>query len=119
MRRCQISRADVDVVRSRLSALVSGAQAAVEFGELLPVEERVDLYLSRMAFDELSSMVAMVDDPLGAVVLRVVDDDSWVILDLLPAEFVGVAPRGAVVLDLLESGDPRHWVAAEHLASVG
>jgi hypothetical protein len=28
---------------------------------------------------------------------------------------VGLAPRSAVALDLMESADPRHWIAAENL----
>jgi hypothetical protein len=115
-----MSRADIEVLRSRFGALVGGAQAAVAYGELLAVEDaQVDLYLSRAASVAMSAMVALVDDPLGAVSLRVVDDDSWAVVDGSSSEIAGVAPRGAVVLDLLESGDPRHWIAAEHLAGVG
>jgi hypothetical protein len=52
----------------------------------------------------------MVPDSLGRIRLRVVDDDAWGIIS--GGEF---APRGAVALDLLDSADPRHWIAAEGL----
>ena len=85
--------------------------------ELLSVDDSTtDLYLSSTTFAELGSTVALVPDPLGFVAVRVVDDDAWAVIERSAAEQFGIAPRGAVVLDLLESGDPRHWIAAERLA---
>jgi hypothetical protein len=113
-----MSRADVEASRSLFGALLGGARAAVEFGELLNVEESsADLYVSRAAFAELKAKVVLVADPLGSVAVRVVEDEAWKVIDGSPAEIDGLAPRNAVVLDLLESGDPRHWLAAERLAS--
>ena len=62
-------------------------------------------------------MIVAVPDPLGAVVLRVVPDDAWAILAERKSEGPNLAPRAAVALDLMESADPRHWVAAEQLVS--
>jgi hypothetical protein len=39
-----------------------------------------------------------------------VGDEAW---GLLPKG--ALAPPAAVGLDLLESGDPRHWISAENL----
>lgn len=89
---------------------MSGVRAAIEFGASLIEADDRDLYLSRSAFDQLDSLVAAVPDSLGRVRLRVVDDDAWGIV--CGGEF---APRGAVALDLLDSADPRHWIAAEGL----
>jgi hypothetical protein len=73
-----------------------------------------DLYLARRAFDHIDSRVALVRDALGPIRLRVVADDAWEIIS--GNEF---APRGAVALDLLDSADPRHWIAAEQLVADG
>jgi len=54
--------------------------------------------------------MAVVPDPLGPLRLRVVDDDAWALIPLDK-----LAPRGAIALDLLDSSDPRHWIAAEAL----
>ena len=70
----------------------------------------VDLYLPAESFAGLDQRVAFVLAPAGQTVLRVVDDNAWRLLPKGP-----LAPRGAVALDLLESGDPRHWISAEHL----
>ena len=108
--RCEMSRADAGALPERVGALIGGVAAAVEHGELLAADEHADVYLPRSAFAGLDSLVAFIPDPVGSVALLVVDDEAWA---LIPAG--GVAPRGAVALDLLESGDPRHWIAAEHL----
>lgn len=112
--RCELSRADVESLRGAVGALISGVRAAIEFGaSLIAADDRDrDLYLSRRAFGQLGSVVAAVPDSLGRVRLRVVDDDVWGIIS--GGEF---APRGAVALDLLDSADPRHWIAAEGLVA--
>ena len=53
------------------------------------------------------------------MILRVVPDEVWsfaesVAVDLREAG-ERLAPRAAVALDLMDSGDPRHWVAAKNL----
>jgi hypothetical protein len=94
--RCEMGEADFESLPGAVGALM---------------DDR-DLYLSRSAFGQLDSLVAAVPDPLGEIRLRVVDDDAWGII--AGGEF---APRGAVVLDLLDSADPRHWIAAEGLVA--
>lgn len=109
--RCAMSRADADALPALVGALLGGVRAAVELGEQLAVDDIVELYISAESYVGLNERVAYVADPAGRVVLRVVDDDAW---SLLPKAVL--APPAAVALDLLESGDPRHWIAAEHLA---
>jgi hypothetical protein len=108
--RCEMSRADVESLPAAGGALLGGVRAAVAFGAPLVAADDHDLYLSRSAFAQLESLVAFVPDPLGPVRLRVVDDDAWGMIS--GGE---LAPRGAVALDLLDSADPRHWLAAEEL----
>lgn len=108
--RCEMSRADVESLPAAAGALVGGVSAAVELGAPLIAADDHDRYLSRSAFAQLESLVAFVPDPLGPVRLRVVDDDAWGIISGGEQ-----APRGAVALDLLDSADPRHWIAAEEL----
>lgn len=62
-------------------------------------------------------MVAAVPDPLGNVRLRVVPDEVWdfVVEESEEKGAIRLAPRAAVALDLMESADPRHWIAAENL----
>jgi hypothetical protein len=108
--RCEMSRADVDSLPGVVGAQEGGVRAAIALGAPLVASDDRDLYLSRRAFGELDSRVAVVPDPLGPVRLWVVDDDAW---ELIPLG--KLAPRGAIALDLLDSGDPRHWVAAETL----
>jgi hypothetical protein len=76
----------------------SGVRAAIEFGASLSAADDRDLYLSRGAFDQLDSLVAVIADSLGQIRLRVVDDDAWGMI--ARGEF---APRGAVALDPLDS----------------
>lgn len=105
-----MSQADFESLPGAVGALTSGVRAAIELGaSLVPADDR-DLYLSRRAFDQLDSLVAVVADSLGQMRLRVVGDDVWGIIS--GGEF---APRCAVALDLLDSADPRHWIAAEGL----
>ena len=94
-----------------VGALLGGVRAATELCEQLAVDDSVDLYLSATSFARLDERVAYVPDAAGRIALRVVDDEAWA---LLPKG--ALAPQAAVALDLLESGDPRHWICAEHLA---
>ena len=108
--RCQMSRADSDSLPDMVGALLGGVRAAIDLGAELAQDDSVDLYLSAKSFHGLDARIAFVPDAAGRVVLRVIDDDAW---NLIPEG--AVAPRNAVALDLLESGDPRHWLAGEHL----
>ena len=109
--RCDMSRADSDALPKLGGAMVGGVQAAIQLGEQLAPDDSLDLYLSAASFRDLDAQVAFVPNANGRVALRVVDDAAW---NLLPER--AVAPKAAVALDLLESGDPRHWIAGEHLA---
>ena len=109
--RCEMSRADVAALPEMVGAFPGGVRAAIDLGEQLAPDDNLDMYLSAQSFAGLDARVAYVPDAAGRVALRVVDDRAW---ELLPKS--AGAPRVAVALDLLESGDPRHWIAAEHLA---
>lgn len=118
--RYEMSVADLAFVSEQDQAMVSGAVAAQSFGELLqPEGAEADMYVAVSLHGDLGSMVAAVPDPLGGVNLRVVPDEVWSYVESLDAAHVGasrrLAPRAAVALDLMESGDPRHWFAAEQL----
>lgn len=110
--RCEMGEADFESLPGAVGALIGGVRAAIEFGASLIAADDRDFYLSRSAFGQLDSLVAAVPDPLGQIRLRVVDDDAWGIIS--GGKF---APRGAVALDLLDSPDPRHWIAAEGLVA--
>ncbi len=109
--RCEMSRADLAALPELVGAVLGGVRAAIELGEQLADDDSVYLYLSATSFAGLDELVAYVPDVAGRIALRVVDDGAW---GLLPKS--ALAPPAAVALDLLESGDPRHWIAAEHLA---
>ena len=118
--RYEMSASDLGFVSLQTGVIVSGVAAANSFGELLQAEPgEADLYVSASLHDELGSLVAVVADQFGGVALRVVPDDVWDQVESLASnrDEAGqrFAPRAAVALDLMESGDPRHWVAAEHL----
>lgn len=114
-----MSVAEADHLLDSGGAVQSGVAAAIVHGELLSADgAEIDLYVSHELYESLESLVAAVEEPLGSVVLRVVPDDIWPqVLDAASESAVGhlVAPAAAVALDLMDSGDPRHWVAAEHL----
>ena len=118
-----MSARDADHVVREDGALLSGVAAAISYGEPLSAEgAEVDLYLSGSLHVQLGLVVAAVADPLGSVVVRVVSDDRW--SSVLEAasdgdDGVQIAPRAAVALDLMDSGDPRQWIAAEHLVAAG
>ena len=111
--RREMSRADAAALPEMLGAMIGGVRAAIAYGEQLSLDDTIDLYLPAKAFHGLDSRVAFVPAATGRVALRVVGDDVW---RLLPKE--SLAPPNAVSLDLLESGDPRHWIAGEHLGGV-
>jgi len=117
--RYSMSAADVAHLIIEHGAIESGVAAATFHGQLLQTGGAdVDLYVSQQVRQVLDSVVAAVDDPLGSVVLRVVSDDVWPGVEIAAAKSDhgrAVAPPGAVALDLMESGDARHWVAAENL----
>jgi excisionase family DNA binding protein len=108
--RCEMSRADAAALPEMVAAKLGGVRAAIELGERLALDDNVDMYLPAKSFKGLDERVAFVPDAAGRIALRVVDDEAW---RLLPG--AALAPRAAVALDLLESGDPRHWIAGEHL----
>jgi excisionase family DNA binding protein len=118
--RYEMSDADREFVHGQERAMVSGAVAANGFGELLQADgAEADLYVSASLHRELGVIVAAVPDQLGGVTLRVVSDELWPHVEHLDAKRDRkgrhLAPRAAVALDLMESGNPRHWVAAERL----
>jgi len=112
--RCEMSRADREYLVTHLGAMEGGVRAAVEYGAGLVESDEFDVYVPRELFDGLHGLVAMVNDAFGSTRLRVVPDAVW---GALPPNHV--VPRGAVALDLYESGDPRHWSAAEKLLRLG
>ena len=118
--RYEMSRADVDHLLQSGDVLVSGTRAAIELGAPLASDPKAaELYAPAELHERLDAMVAAVADPLGGVVVRVVPADAWAYVDdeaALNAQVPsGVAPRGAVALDLMESADPRLWLAAADL----
>lgn len=118
--RYEMSRADLDTLSARYPVMVSGVAGAIEHGEpLIRSGSGGDLYVPESFHERLPQLVVMFADPLGSVSIRVVPEDAWRMLgealsDLGHGRPI-VAPRSAVALDLLDSGDPRHWIAAEHL----
>ena len=123
MHRYSMSSADHDYLASDRRAMVGGAAAAAEYGhggQAVPGEAH--LYMASELHRSFDGLVAALPDPLGSVVVRVVPDDMWEsVYSLGESELDGrrkLAPPAAVALDLMESGDPRHWVAAEELIGV-
>lgn len=117
--RYSMSAADAAYLVSDLGAVESGVAGAVFHGELLQAAgAELDLYVSHRVHGGLASAVAAVEDPLGSVVVRIVSDEAWHVVEALASKPDGgrlVAPAAAVALDLMDSGDARHWVAAENL----
>jgi len=117
--RYSMSVAEADHLLDGGHAVKSGVAAAIAHGELLSSDgAEIDLYVSNDLHESLESLVAAVEDPLGSVVLRVVPDDIWPQVRNAASESGDgqlIAPAAAVALDLMDSGDPRHWVAAEGL----
>ncbi len=120
LHRLEMSHADLQFLTQHDNVLVSGIEAAIGFGELLSADAAdLHLYLPDSLYAELISMVAAIPDPLGSVRLRVVPDEVWglVIDESEEKGAIWFAPRSAVALDLMESADPRHWIAAENLVA--
>lgn len=109
--RCKMSRADATALPQMVGAILGGTRAAIDLREQLAPDDKLDMYISARSFTDLAERVAYIPDATGHIALRVVDDRAWELLPKGP-----LAPRAAVALDLLESGDPRHWISAEHLA---
>ena len=117
--RYSMSAADAAYLVSDLGAIESGVAGAVFHGQLLQAAgAEIDLYVSRQAHDAMGSEVVAMADPLGSVVVRIVSDELWSEVDRAAVRSVDgrlIAPPAAVALDLMDSGDARHWVAAENL----
>ena len=118
--RYEMSRADLDHLLERGDVLVSGVQAAIELDmPLAPDPAAAELYVPAELYERLDSMVAAVADPLGPVVVRAVALEAWAYVQEQAASsgqvHSGLAPRAAVALDLMESADPRSWLAAADL----
>lgn len=106
-----------------LGAVQSGVVAAVFHGELLQVDDaEIDVYVPQEVHSSFGSVVAAVEDPLGSVIVRVVSDELWPEVKAAAVAKSGdgllVAPPAAVALDMMESGDVRHWVAADNLVAL-
>ena len=118
--RYEMSGADLEFVSGQDGAMASGAVAANGYGELLRADgAEANLYVSATLHNEFGALVAAVPDQLGSVIFRVVPDDVWPFAESVAVEQgearERLASRAAVALDLMESGDPRHWVAANNL----
>jgi len=118
LRRFSVRPRDLDYVIQQQDSLQSGGSAAVAYGEpLMSPPGQADIYAPNRVMDELSDVIALVPDPFGAVIIRVVPNDLWgkvaeLALDSDDGRF---APAAAVALDLMESADPRFWIAADEL----
>jgi len=108
--RCEMSQSAVDSIPNLFGALVGGVRGAIGYRAALVEDGSSDLYLADSAFAGLADLVAYLVDPLGSIRLRIVDDDAWAIIPAGP-----LIPRAAVALDLLDSADPRHRIAAAEL----
>ena len=118
--RYEMSGADLEFVSGQDGAMASGAVAANGYGELLQADgAEANLYVSASLHNELGALVAAIPDQLGSVILRVAPDDVWPYAESVAVEQgeagERLAPRAAVALDLMDSGDPRHWVSAKNL----
>lgn len=121
--RGHLGRGDLAFLSDHELVAVSGIAAAVDYGEPL-VDDRSEavLYLPRSLSEQLPDVVALVADPLGPVLLQVVDELIWplVVDPMVGGQARGrqLAPAAAVALDLMASDDPRHWLAARHLVEL-
>ncbi len=118
--RYSMSSADQDFLSKDARVLVSGVAAAAGYSEgVRVVLHEAHLYMAHDLHRDLGAVVAAVPDPLGLIVVRVIPEDLWSQVYALGESDVDsglrLAPRSAVALDLMESGDPRYWVAAENL----
>lgn len=121
VQRYSMSAADAAHLLSEFGAVESGVAGAVFHGQLLqPEGAEMDLYVPQRVHEVLGSVVAAVKDPLGSVVLRVVSEEVWPDVESAAArsdDGLLFAPPAAVALDLMDSGDARHWIAAENLVA--
>jgi hypothetical protein len=93
--------------------MLSGVDAAIALGAQLSASDAgFELYLSEG--DLAVAPVAFVANPLGSAVLRLLPDEAEPPTATL-VDGQRFAPAAAVALDLLESDDPRHWIAARDL----
>ena len=117
--RYEMGVADAEFLSSHDGVAISGVAAAIEMGEPLAADAlRPEVYVPASFHEDLGSVVALVADPLGNVMVRVVHDDEWDLVmgaSQIADGGVRLAPRAAVALDLMASADPRHWIAAQHL----
>lgn len=120
--RYAMSAADVQYLMDNLGAIESGVAGARSYGQLLQVEgAEIDLYVPSSVHARFGAEVAAVQDPLGSIAIRVVSDEMWPEVQALALGVDGerlIAPPAAVALDLMDSGDARHWVAASNLAGL-
>ncbi len=122
LHRYSMSSSDHEFLVREDRGLVSGVAAAAGYGEGVPVVlHEADLYVSSEAHRDLDKIVAAVPDPLGEVAIRVVPEELWDLVYSIAESHLAqrprFAPRAAVALDLMDSGDPRHWVAASSLVA--
>ncbi|MDH4148607.1 MAG: type IV toxin-antitoxin system AbiEi family antitoxin [Acidimicrobiia bacterium] len=111
-----MSADDIDHLRADQEVLMGGVAAAAAHGQLRSSDgASAEFYLSASARDRLLREVVAVADPIGPVVLRVVPDNAWPQLRAESDDDQRLAPRAAIALDLMESGDQRNWAAAERL----
>jgi hypothetical protein len=89
------------MLRERPDVLLTGASVADLVG-LVGQAEAVELYVPAAGRDAIVAEHALIPAP-GDVIVRWVPDEAWVGLDVAGH----VAPRAAVLIDLLESDGPR------------
>lgn len=113
------SFADSQALTRRADVMTSGVAAATRHGALLSDEHTNEvLYLPGRVHARLESQFAVVPDPLGNLILRVVPDTEWDLASkgsIHHVDGLHLAPIAAVSLDLMDSSDPRHHIAALHL----
>lgn len=92
---------EVDRLRERPDVLLTGGSAADAVG-LVGQAQAIEFYASASQRDSIIAEHALLTGA-GDVAVRWVPDDIWRALDAAD----GVAPRAVVLVDLLESDDPR------------
>lgn len=113
------SLADTQALARRADVMISGLAAASRHAALISDEDApCMLYLPDRVHALVGSRYAAVPDPLGNLVLRVVPDSEWDLASRGSTRHVDgahIAPVAAIALDLVDSADPRHQIAARHL----
>ncbi len=116
LHRFEMSQADAEYLSLQPGVLIGGIEGAITNGQpLVDDPQRAWIYVPAELFADLDSRVAAVPDPLGGIVLRVVPPEISPMLSASANGSPAPAPPAAVALDLMESADPRHWLAAEQL----